>query len=360
MKEEENIVQAELFSAAELEAANTPEKLGVTPRFVLQRHAVSRGTGLTREKEGLSSTAKKVTALAMALLPPDLSSLTASFTFSDFCRALGCERGGKSFKLFQDAIHECMSSTILIKSEQGGTGQGDWTEFRWFAVAHYDAAQERALLMFAPELAGFLSALKWMYAKLSLKDLGQLQSRYAIHLFEMAMSYRGTKRGQRASWDFRQGFPEEMRHVMAVPKDAYKSAHVLKQKVVDNPVKEINEAGLGITITPRTVKEGRRIVAIAFDCAAVPRKAGGKGRRKKNPDDAPALPEGPLRAEQELEEKELAHLAELYPEEFAERYEAALESSPDLFHTHGMERAASVFARNQAMLELKEAHGIVK
>jgi plasmid replication initiation protein len=43
-------------------------------------------------------------------------------------------------------------------------------------------------MTFSSELAGFLVALKWMYSKIDLKDLGDLHSRYAIRLFEIAMS----------------------------------------------------------------------------------------------------------------------------------------------------------------------------
>jgi hypothetical protein len=59
---------------------NTPETLGVTPRFMLQRNALSRGA------HDMSSTAQKVIATAMALLPPDLSSLTVPLPLPIFVK----------------------------------------------------------------------------------------------------------------------------------------------------------------------------------------------------------------------------------------------------------------------------------
>jgi hypothetical protein len=92
----------ELFPVEEMEATlppvvNTPATLGVTPRYVLQHNSVSRGA------QSLSATAQKLAAMAMALLPPDLSSRTAAFTFTDFCNAVGYERGGESYETFRAA-----------------------------------------------------------------------------------------------------------------------------------------------------------------------------------------------------------------------------------------------------------------
>jgi hypothetical protein len=93
----------------EISEINTPETLGVTPRFVLQHNAISRSI------HDLSATAKKLTAMAMALLPPDLSSLTAAFTFTEFCQAIGYDKGGESYKLFKKAVDECMENVITIE-----------------------------------------------------------------------------------------------------------------------------------------------------------------------------------------------------------------------------------------------------
>jgi plasmid replication initiation protein len=346
-------MDGELFTAEDLEV-RTPATLGVTPRYVLQHNAVSRGS------QGLSATARKLTAMAMALLPTDLSSFTACFTFTDFCKAIGYGDGGEQYKIFREAVRECLQSVISIETEPDKNGKKKWKEFTWFTVAEYDEATGNAKMTFSSELAEFLAALKWMYARISLKDLGELQSRYAIHLFEIAMSYRSMagKNGNRGeTFYFERGFPDEIRLVMGVKKDAYKDNHLLKQKVIDRPVEEINKAGIGIAITPTTVKQGRRIVAIRFDCTVKARMAGVKGKGRNSEPGTPALPVPDNRAEQEREEKELAHLKELYPEEFAELYQAAMDSRPSFLRQGEL---GAAFAENRALLELREKHGIVK
>jgi hypothetical protein len=93
-----------------------------------------------------------------------------------------------------------------------------------------------ASFTFSSELAEFLIALKWMYARINLKDLGELQGRYALHLFEIALSYRSLagRGGNRSeAWYFEWDFPDEIRRVMGVAKDAYKDNHVLLGKDIE-------------------------------------------------------------------------------------------------------------------------------
>jgi plasmid replication initiation protein len=337
-------MQKELFET------NTPETFGVTPRYALQHNVVSRSA------HELSSTASKLTAMAMSLLPPDLSSLTATFTFAEFCKALGITRGGESYKIFKAAVDECMECVITVETEPDENGKKAWKKFTWFTVATFDEETDQATMKFSDELADFLMALKWMYSKINLKDIGELQSRYAIRLFEMAMSYRSLagKNGNRdKAWYFERGFPDEIRYIMGIGEEAYKDNHVFKQKVIENPINEINKAGLGLAIKPTTVKQGRQIVAIRFECTSASRSA---KRRKRGIKEVIALPELAPNAETQREEKELEHLRELYPDEFAELYEAELSRAPSYLH-NGFKQIA---AEGSALMQLRERHGIVK
>jgi hypothetical protein len=332
----------------ELFPINTPETLGVTPRYVIQHNAVIRGA------HGLSATAQKLVAMAMALLPPDLSSLTAAFTFPEFCKALGMPVGGEQYKIFKAAVKECMQCVITVETEPDEKGKKDWKIFTWFTVSTFSEKTGKATMKFSDELAGFLMALKWMYSKISLRDIGYLQSRYAIKLFEMAMSYQSLKGKQGNAdqrWYFERPIPE-LREIMGVPKEAYKETHLFKQYVIEKPIKELNKAGIGLEITPEGVKQGRRIVAIRFDCKQALRTAGGKRRGAK----AVPLHEPNPKTEGMREEKELQHLKELYPDEFAELYETAFAKAP-AFIPEGFKQ---IGAEGSALMQLKERHGIVK
>jgi plasmid replication initiation protein len=84
----------------------------------------------------------------------------------------------------------------------------------------------------------------------------------------------------------------------------------LKQKIIEGPIKEINEAGIGLEITPTTIKQGNRIVSIRFYCKQTARPARGKKKNKVEAEITAMLPQSDLEAEQEREDKELAHLRE--------------------------------------------------
>jgi hypothetical protein len=334
--------------------ANTPETLGVTPRYVIQHHALSRGAPVDRDEQGLSATAQKLIAMAMALLPADLSSRTAAFTFTEFCNALGMPPGGEQYRIFKAAVDECMRCVISVETEPDEKGKKAWKKFTWFTVATFDEKTGQATMKFSEELASFLMALKWMYSKVSLTDIGELQSRYAIKLFEMAMSYQSLKGKQGNAhdhWYFERPIPE-IRKILGVPQEAYKRTDLFRQKVIEKPIRELNNAGIGLEIRPEGIKQGRRIMAIRFDCKPAPRKARGKRRGTE----ALPLPEPNPRTETLREEKELDHLKEIYPEEFAALYEEALSKAPG-FLPEGFKQLG---AEGSALIQLRERHGIVK
>jgi plasmid replication initiation protein len=334
---------------------NTPETLGVTPRYVLQPNAISRSA------HNLSATAKKLTAMAMALLPPDLSSFTASFTFTQFCKALGYEDGGNSYKVFKAAVNECMQCVISLETEPDTKGKKKWKKFTWFTMAEFDEATGKATMKFSSELAEFLKALKWVYAKIGLRDIGGLQSRYGIRIFELVMSYaflngrNGYKSGE---WYVEENI-EDFRSLLGVPEDSYKENRLFRQKVIEEPVREINKAGIGIEISPEGVKNGRNLTGIRLNCkrkthAVAVRKPG----RKKPQGEKLELAEGNPKLVKEREEKELEHLKERYPDEFAALYAAALEATPKPFSkTDFMSKVA---AEGAAESSLRKKYGIVK
>jgi hypothetical protein len=61
--------------------------------------------------------------MAMALIPSDLSNLTAAFTFPEFCKALDMPVGEEQYKIFKDAANECMQCVITIETEPNAKGK---------------------------------------------------------------------------------------------------------------------------------------------------------------------------------------------------------------------------------------------
>lgn len=331
---------------------NTPDTLGVTPRYVLQHNAISRSA------HNFSATAKKLTAMAMALLPPDLSSLSAAFTFADFCKALDYTKSGKSFEIFKAAVQECMENVVRIETPPDKKGKTSWLLHHWFQVARFNKDSGICTMTFDRELADFLKELKTLYAKINLDSLGRLQSRYALRIYEVAISYsslQGKNGNETRAWYFERSIPE-LRRIFGIGPDEYQDNWLFRRKVIDGPVQEINGAGVGVEIKTEGIKKGRNLEGFRFDCKNVAGKTAGKkqGGRK-----AASLPEPDGNAAQNREDKELEHLKELYPDEFAELYAAKLAEMPFFGEGagNGFKRAAAL---RSALELLRDKHGIRK
>ena len=191
-------MQTELFEI------NTPETIGVTPRYVLQHNAISRSA------HNFSPTAKKLTAIA--ILPPILSSLSSAFTFTEFCAALGVPKGVETFTIFKEAVKECMESVIEVEGPPNKKGKKPWVMFHWFQLAEFNPDTGVCTMTFDKKLAKFLKEQKWLYSKIPLTDLGRLQSRYALRIYECTHTAKDRKRLSMARYTHPNPLPDVIRN----------------------------------------------------------------------------------------------------------------------------------------------------
>jgi hypothetical protein len=175
-------------------------------KYVLQPHAISRAM------YRLSITARKVIAVGMAQLSPDLSCRIAEFSATEFFEALDLRDGGTQYQLLQNAVRECMGCTITLETPNG------WEMFTWITHAVYNKKTGKIILEFSKSLTDYIIELRKMYARIDLVDIGKLQSFYAYRYFELAKSYEsltgkeGNKKGQ---WYFTRTIPE-LRQILVV------------------------------------------------------------------------------------------------------------------------------------------------
>jgi plasmid replication initiation protein len=362
----------ETTTLALTEEVITPQTKGGLPYFVLQHNAVSRSV------QNLSATAKKLTTMAMALLPTDFSSLTVAFTFTEFCKALGMEEGGEQYKLFKSAVDECMKCVISIEIPTGKIRRGKelkiWEKFTWFTYSKFDENTGHAVMEFSEKLASYLRSIQWLYSKIFIKKIGQLQSFYAIRIFELVTSYAslaGMGGNKADEWYVDIHLPED-RLMLGVPEGAYPEIKRLRQFVINEPVKSINGIDAGIEITIESIKQGRRVIGYRLNCKkaaesklAAPAKK--RGRKKK--EEAAAADAGggaavPARAEQaddmNLKDKDLHRLKELYPKEFAELYEAKFAELSHMPRSATFQKARSKSSEYHALEELRKKYGIAR
>jgi plasmid replication initiation protein len=298
--------------------------------------------------------------MAMALLPPDLSSLSAAFTFGEFCDALGYTKSGKSFTLFKEAVKECMESVIEVEMPPDKKGETIWVMHHWFSRAEINKTTGVCTMTFDQDLAEFLRELKRLYAKISLADLGRLQSRYALRIYEIALSYKSLqgKDGNPENGWYVERTLEELRKLFGIKPGEYQETYLFRRKVLEGPVREINDAGIGVKIKTGSIKKGRNIAGFRFECETAAKNTGKKrgGRSPRVPvslsEDRPETPESKT-------EKENERIRERYPEEFAKLYKEALAGLPQLGGNVG-ESFRKLAAEAKALEEIRSVHGIVK
>jgi plasmid replication initiation protein len=327
----------------------TPELLGVTPRYELQRSAISRSA------HNLSATAQKIAAMATALIPFDFSTRTVSFSFTDFCNALGYEKGGKSFKLFLAALKECGEANISLEIVNPDNGKRTWQWYHWFSFCEYKEETGMATMTFSSRLTDFLKETKQLYSKIKLANIGKLKSRFGVRYYELCESYKSLagKDGNPAGHWYYEMMIEDIRMRLGVPSDAYPETTDFTKNVVKGPINEVNKANLGIQITPERISRGRKTTGYRFTC--------------EKTSSAPAAPASPPPVSPATmtgrRDKECARLEELYPDEFAVLYQAALKKqTADYSSVINIisEETRRNFARDAALQKLRRKHGIVK
>jgi len=290
----------------------------------------------------LSPSARKLVAMAMSLLPAeggsswDYDNNTVTFKTADFINALGLDRGGETRKYIRAAVEECHNSSVTIEIPNEG-----FDIMSWFMISKI---RENTITMaFTPQMADLLRGFKKAYAKISLVDLGKLQSRYAIRFYELAMSYSGFagKDGNpRGHWWFEKTL-DDLRVLFDVKKKLYPRTSNFRTFVIDNPIEEINKADIGIFIKPEYVYDGRFLIGAKFNCRWMAR-------------DEPKPTQPVTESGQENE-----RLAAAFPEEFeklkAEEW-AELKKSPTLEFYGNNPDTQKQIAEQKAYIKLKELH----
>jgi plasmid replication initiation protein len=287
--------------------------------------------------------------MAMAIaLKPTVENRTVTFTFGDFCRTLGLERGGKSHDLFTQALDECMHSFILLEDFERSHA------FHWWEQYDYDRRAARIDITFSSQLVPYLDTLRNLYAAIPLTHIGKLKSMYAIRFFELAKSYEsyaGKKGNPPKSWFFTREIAD-LRHLLGLEAKMYHRTAEFHRNIIDLPLEEFNAAGLGYKITAEPVKNGRTIVAFRF-CAekTAPKVKTKDGEALQINESHPA----------DHAQYENNRLKALYESEFAELYAAELAKIQQTPLFQGKNAAKSPIARGiaeaEAVKALKNRHG---
>ena len=107
----------------------------------------------------------------------------------------------------------------------------------------------------------------YSYTKVSMKQIFQLSSAYAMRLLELMLQYRRMMRDKKI---VRQMALDELRFRLDVQEGTYPAIKDFKRRVLDAPIREINEK-TQYRISYENVKTGRKVTGFIFtmDCSNV-------------------------------------------------------------------------------------------
>lgn len=171
----------------------------------------------------------------------DFSDLTENFTQNEY-------------RDLKEAAERLLSRIVTINNPYPDEPKVKQLKTHWISFVAYIPEEGKIRLGFASEITPYLSQLSKEFTCYRIKNIGKMNSIYAIRLYELLMQWKTTgTREIELDW-LRTRFELE---------DKYSSIKDLKLKVIDPAVKDINtHSNYNVSWTQR--KTGRRVTHLTF------------------------------------------------------------------------------------------------
>lgn len=127
---------------------------------------------------------------------------------------------------------------------------------RWVSEVGYIDNEAIVQLIFAPAIVPLITRLEKQFTKYELQQISNLNSAYAVRLYEILIAWRSTGKTPI--------FPlEEFRKKIGVLENEYLRSDNFKKWIIDLPIKQINKH-TDITVKYEQHKKGRSIYGFSF------------------------------------------------------------------------------------------------
>lgn len=127
---------------------------------------------------------------------------------------------------------------------------------RWVSEVGYIDNEAVVQLIFAPAIVPLITRLEKQFTKYELQQISNLNSAYAVRLYEILISWRST--GKTPIFSL-----EEFRKKIGVLENEYLRSDNFKKWIIELPIKQINEH-TDITVKYEQHKTGRSISGFSF------------------------------------------------------------------------------------------------
>lgn len=275
--------------------------LQVTPSdedYVLQANVISRAAYTMPVMQ------RRLLHLVMAQVQINNGTLAVvEMKVGDIVRALRLGDAGPRYEEVRLAAKALVSQVLDVDTPDG------WKVYPWVRLAEYIRSRDVVQFRLSEDLLPYIRDVQDLYQTIAIADMASLQGKHALRVFELIMANRGFMgRGGNdpGAWYVDLEF-DSLRTLLKIKPNEYKQTSDLRKKVIDTPVREINEAGIGLRVECDydTLRQGRRLLGVRLNCKLL---------KKRDP-----RPVTPATKQEDEEER----LKEKYPERYAELLAAA-------------------------------------
>lgn len=239
---------------------------------------VVKHNALTNASYSLALTEQRLILLAIVDARRSGQSITSNGSLtiaaSDYAQQFGTTRQA-SYLALQEASEALFNRYFSYQEIKGG--QKKKSKSRWVSKISYIDDLAQVELIFAPDVVPLITELERNFTHYAIEQISGLSSAYAVRLYEILMSWRGTQKT---------GLIElsELRNRLGVAEGEYKRMHHFKARVLDLAIDQINEH-TDIKVKYGQHKNGRKISGFNFDFRFKKSKAMAKAKLHYTRDD---------------------------------------------------------------------------
>lgn len=177
-----------------------------------------------------------------------------TITASSYMNHFGTNRN-TAYQALKDACNNLFERQFSY-IETNTKGNTEVVRSRWVSEIRYIDNEASVKLIFSPTVSPLITLLEKNFASYELEQVAQLNSKYAVRLYEVVIAWRSTGKTPMIAID-------ELRNRLGVLDDEYTVTADFKRWALDKPIKQINEK-TEINLSYEQHKQGCKIVGFTF------------------------------------------------------------------------------------------------
>lgn len=186
-----------------------------------------------------------------------------------------------SYEIIKDASKGLFDRYVTYHDKNPKNGADRSFHCRWVDKIGYEKANGTVYMRFTSDVVPLITRLEEQFTSYELEQVANLDSSYAIRLYELVIQWRST--GKTPKFEL-----QNFRKQLGVEPSQYKTMSNFKKFVLDFAVQQIN-THTDITVKYDQHKEGRSIVGFTFKFKAKPKPKSKKAIESKGGSDTPDM-----------------------------------------------------------------------